>query len=158
MALRVARDVLLRFTMGALPAFEQDGFHSVGDMDPASGVRPRPIWPSDGESGGKPAVLELMTPRKSNRLHAGYRALLELGMRIVRAEVRAVGSHVLQKLYLREADERALSDARLSEARAALRDVHGPSRLLDPDRKPTRPRAKRLRDGAPVIGAAKWQR
>jgi len=152
----MARLLLARTEMGALPALAKRGYRSADSEEPVSGVRLRPVLPPVAEGGS--AVLEVMAPLKTNRLHAGYRALLELGMRIVRAEVRAVGSHVLQKLYLREADERALSDARISQARAALRDVHGPSRLLEPNRKLQNPRAKPLHSALPSMGTVKWQR
>lgn len=103
-------------------------------------------------------MLEVVATIKKNRLHAGYRALVELGMRIVRAEVRTVGRHVIQKLYLGEADERELSSDRLFQAREALQNVHGPTRLLEPRRRNAKPRAKPLRIGPPFIGAVRWQR
>lgn len=154
----MARLVLRGSEMGASAVHSDRTYRKVIKEDePVSGVRPRPALP-DFETAGPSAVLEVVTPRKANRLHAGYRAMLDLGMRIVRAEVRAVGSHVLQKLYLREADERALSDDRLSAARAALRDVHGASRLLEPERAKEQPRAKPLRTSRERMGAVKWQR
>jgi hypothetical protein len=43
------------------------------------------------------------------------------------------------------------------EARAALRSIHGPSRLVGPNRDGERPRPKRLRAAMPT-GNAKWPR
>jgi len=155
---RVARLVLRGSRMGVSAAYSDRAYRKASkDDEPVSGVRPRPVLP-ELENPGPTAVLEVVTPRKSNRLHAGYRAVVDLGMRIVRAEVRAVGSHVLQKLYLREADEGALSDDRLCAARAALRDVYGASRLLEPQRASVEPRAKPLSTSAEKMGAVKWQR
>jgi len=81
---------------------------------------------------------------------------MDLGMRIVKAEVRAVGREAFQTLHVLEADERAPTASRLLEARAALRSIYGPSHLA---RNPStqRPRPKRIRAALPT-GDTKWPR
>jgi hypothetical protein len=126
--------------------------------DPVSGVRPRPFLPElDGVGEAPASVLKVRAPLERNHLHAAFRAIVELGMRIVKAEVRAVGSEAFQTLHVQEADERAPTASRLSEARAALRKVHGPSRLVGSHRDTPRPRPKRLRAALPK-GNDKWPR
>src|SRR5437867_1403921 len=93
--------------------------------EPVSGVRPRPVLPKlDGAGATSTSVLRVRAPLERNHLHAAFRAILDLGMRIVKAEVRAVGRDAIQTLHVLEADERAPSASRLSEARAALRSIH----------------------------------
>lgn len=103
------------------------------------------------------SVLRVRASLERNHLHAAFRAIMDLGMRIVKAEVRAVGRESIQTLHVLEADERAPTASRISEARAALRSIHGPAHLVGPERKTEKPRAKRLRVALPT-GGVKWPR
>jgi hypothetical protein len=126
--------------------------------EPVSGVRPRPVLPEVDRVGEAPtSVLRVRASLERNHLHAAFRAIVELGMRIVKAEVRTVGRDAIQTLHVLEADERAPSASRLSEARAALQSIHGLSRLVGPNRAPESPRPKRLRAALPN-GNLKWPR
>lgn len=145
--------------MGASSALlKNHGRAQSPSEDPVSGVRPRPVLPDiDGVGEAPTSVLRVRAPLERNHLHAAFRAIVELGMRIVKAEVRAVGRDAIQTLHVLEADERAPTASRLLEARAALRSIHGPSRLVGPNRDGERRRPKRLRTALPT-GNVKWPR
>jgi hypothetical protein len=145
--------------MGAASALLKNRDHThVTSEEPVSGVRPRPVLPeNDGVGEAPTSVLRVRSPIERNHLHAAFRAIMELGMRIVKAEVRAVGREAIQTLHVLEADERAPTASRLSEARAALRHIHGPSHMVRPNGQLERPRGKRLRAALPT-GDVKWPR
>lgn len=113
------------------------------------------MLPAIAPAGEAPtSVLRVRAPLERNHLHAAFRAIVELGMRIVKAEVRTVGSDAIQTLHLLEADERTPTASRLSQAKAALRSIHGSSRMVASNRDVERSRGKRLR----VNGNDKWPR
>ena len=145
--------------MGASSALlkHHDRTQSTSD-EPVSGVRPRPVLPElDGVGDAPTSVLRVRSPLERNHLHAAFRAIFELGMRIVKAEVRTVGREAFQTLHVLEADERAPTASRLSEARAALRSIHGRSHMVRENGDTERPRSKRLRAALPT-GGVKWPR
>jgi hypothetical protein len=106
------------------------------------------------EEASTSSVLRVRAPLERNHLHAAFRAIIELGMRIVKAEVRTVGRDAIQTLHLIEADDRKPSASRLSQAKAALRSIHGSSRMVASNRDADLPRPKRLR----TTGNDKWPR
>jgi hypothetical protein len=143
--------------MGASSALTDNSVATEESDDLVSGVRPRPILPDiESATESTDAVLRVRAPLERNRLHAAFRAIVELGMRIVRAEVQAIGGESIQTLHVIEADERRLSASRLLQARAALCSVHGASRPVSSGHEEGKAHAKRLRSISPITEAPKW--
>ena len=66
------------------------------------------------------AVIEVKAPRANNPLYRAFRALRDLGVQIVHAEVSAMSDFTVQRFHLVECDGRSLEPGRLSEVLAAL--------------------------------------
>ena len=66
------------------------------------------------------AVVEVKAPKANNPLYRAFRALRDLGVQIVHAEVSAVSDVMIQRFHLVECDGRSLEPRRLSEVLAAL--------------------------------------
>jgi hypothetical protein len=66
------------------------------------------------------AVIEVMAPKANNPLYRAFRALRDLGVQIVHAEVSAMSDFTVQRFHLLESDGRSLEPGRLSEVLAAL--------------------------------------
>jgi hypothetical protein len=81
------------------------------------------------------AVLQMTTPTPSDALYRGYRALFDIGIRIVHTRLRLSGSDTVQTLYLAELNGVTLDQLRTAEALAVLncacgrrgRDAYVPS-------------------------------
>jgi hypothetical protein len=69
---------------------------------------------------GARAVVEVKAPKANNPLYRAFRALRDLGVQIVHAEVSAVSDVMIQRFHLVEGDGRSLEPGRLSEVLIAL--------------------------------------
>jgi hypothetical protein len=65
-------------------------------------------------------VVEVEAPKSSNPLVRAFRALTEIGVRLVHTEVRVATDSVVQRFHLLEPDESPLSPPRLMLALTAL--------------------------------------
>ena len=135
----VARHVLLGPTMTGPAKMRHRrrrvrGTYSFsGDGEQAAGVRLLEC------GNGKRSVVELSCPKADNPLYRAFRALRDLGVQIVHAEVKAVSDQMIQRLYLMENDGSALAPSRLSEVLLALSRAR-PAALAD-----------RLQGAAPLV-------